>query len=58
MIGNKYLLDTNIVSAWLEDEKIIADKIDNATGIFIPVIVVGEMYYGAQYFYKSWSQYR
>ncbi len=49
MTGNKYLLDTNIVSAWLEDEKIIADKIDSAAAIFIPVIVVGEMYYGAQY---------
>ena len=49
MTGNKYLLDTNIVSAWLEDEKIVADKIDSAAGIFIPIIVVGEMYYGAQY---------
>jgi tRNA(fMet)-specific endonuclease VapC len=49
MTGNKYLLDTNIISAWLEDEKALADKIDNATGIFIPIIAVGEMYYGAQY---------
>jgi len=43
------MLDTNIVSAWLQDEKIIADKIDNANEIYIPVIVIGEMYYGAQY---------
>jgi tRNA(fMet)-specific endonuclease VapC len=49
MTGNKYLLDTNIVSAWLEDEKVIADKMDSAAAIFIPVIVVGGMYYGAQY---------
>lgn len=49
MIGSRYLLDTNIVSAWLEDEKVIATKMDNATGIFIPIIVVGEMYYYAQY---------
>jgi tRNA(fMet)-specific endonuclease VapC len=49
MTGNKYLLDTNIISAWLEDEKIIANNMDNAAGIFIPVIVVGEMYYGARY---------
>ena len=49
MTGNNYLLDTNIVSSWLEDESIIADKIDNADSVFIPVIVIGEMYYGAQY---------
>lgn len=49
MTGNNYLLDTNIVSAWLEDESVIADKIDNSDNVFIPIVVIGEMYYGAQY---------
>ena len=49
MTGSNYLLDTNIVSAWLEDESIVADKMDSAVNISIPVIVIGEMYYGAQY---------
>jgi tRNA(fMet)-specific endonuclease VapC len=47
MAGNKYLLDTNIISAWLSGEKMIADKIDGASGIYIPFIVIGELYYGA-----------
>lgn len=49
MIGSRYALDTNIVSAWLEDESTVADRIDSAESIFVPVIVVGELYYGAQY---------
>ena len=47
MTGNKFLLDTNIVSAWLKGESSIADKIDKAKEIHIPVIVIGELYYGA-----------
>jgi tRNA(fMet)-specific endonuclease VapC len=47
MTGNKFLLDTNIVSAWLKGESAIADKIDKAREIHIPVIVIGELYYGA-----------
>jgi tRNA(fMet)-specific endonuclease VapC len=47
MTGNKFLLDTNIVSAWLKGESAIADKIDKAKEIHIPVIVIGELYYGA-----------
>jgi tRNA(fMet)-specific endonuclease VapC len=49
MTGNKFLLDTNIISAWLEKDKSIAQKIDNAAQVFIPIIVIGEMHYGAQY---------
>ena len=47
MTGNKFLLDTNIVSAWLKGESAIADKIDKAKEVHVPVIVVGELYYGA-----------
>ncbi len=47
MIGNKFLLDTNIITAWLKGETSVADKIDKAKEIHIPIIVVGELYYGA-----------
>ena len=49
MTGNKFLLDTNIIAAWLKGEKPVADKIDRAKEIYIPIIVVGELYYGALY---------
>src|SRR6185503_4559799 len=49
MIGNRILLDTNIISAWLKGEKSLANKIDQAEDVYIPVVVLGELYYGAQY---------
>jgi tRNA(fMet)-specific endonuclease VapC len=49
MTGNKFLLDINIITAWLKGEKPVADKIDKAKEIHIPIIVVGELYYGALY---------
>ena len=51
MIGNKYALDTNIISAWLNNDVEIANRMDEAEVICIPIIVIGEMYYGAQYFH-------
>ena len=45
----KVLLDTNIISAWLKGASEIADKIDRSASVNIPVIVIGELYYGAQY---------
>jgi tRNA(fMet)-specific endonuclease VapC len=49
MTGNSFLLDTNIVTAWLKGETVVADKIDKAKEIHIPIIVIGELYYGAMY---------
>ena len=49
MIGNKFLLDANIIAAWLKGETSVADKIDKAKEIHIPIIAVGELYYGALY---------
>ena len=49
MTGNKFLLDTNIISALLKGDISIADKIDNALEVYIPVIALGELYYGALY---------
>jgi hypothetical protein len=36
MTGNKFLLDTNIIVAWLKGEATIADKIDKAKEVHIP----------------------
>jgi tRNA(fMet)-specific endonuclease VapC len=47
MTGNRVALDTNIVSAWLKGEGPIADKIDASESVFLPIIVIGELYYGA-----------
>jgi len=49
MIGSKYLLDTNIIIAWLQGESAIANEIEKAEEVHIPVIVVGELYYGATF---------
>ena len=49
MNGGKFLLDSNIVSAWLKGETKIADEIEKATVMYIPIIVIGELYYGAHY---------
>jgi tRNA(fMet)-specific endonuclease VapC len=48
MTGNKFALDTNIVSAWLKGEAGIADKVDNSE-VYVPIVVIGELYYGAAY---------
>ena len=49
MTGNNFLLDTNIVVAWLNGESSIANKVDKAAAVYLPVIVIGELYYGAMY---------
>jgi len=47
MTGNKVLLDTNIIIALPKGELTIAVHIDSADDIYIPVIVIGELYFGA-----------
>jgi tRNA(fMet)-specific endonuclease VapC len=47
MTGNKYLLDTNIISAYFKGDVSIANKINSLFDVFIPVIVIGELSYGA-----------
>lgn len=46
MNGNEVMLDTNIVSAALDQEAPILAKLAAAVA-FIPNIVLGELYYGA-----------
>lgn len=43
-----YLLDTNAAIALLNDDATILPLIQRATGIYIPVIVMGELFFGAE----------
>ena len=46
MSGN-YLLDTNIVIALFAGEQSVLDYFKDANEVYIPSIVIGELYYGA-----------
>ena len=46
-MSGKYLLDTNIVIAIFNGEEKLVKKIEKLNGIFVPNIVIGELYYGA-----------
>jgi tRNA(fMet)-specific endonuclease VapC len=47
-MSGSYLLDTNIVIALFADEAVVKDNLAQASEIFIPSIVIGELYYGAK----------
>jgi len=47
-MSGRYLLDSNIVIALFANEKVVVDAIYMADEIFVPSIVIGELYYGAQ----------
>jgi tRNA(fMet)-specific endonuclease VapC len=47
MSGSRLILDTNIITAWLKGETNIADRIEKAATVYIPIVVLGELYYGA-----------
>ena len=46
-MSGKVLLDTNIVIALFAGETGVIEKLAEAPSVFIPVITVGELYYGA-----------
>lgn len=48
MSGNRILLDTNIVIALLNNDTSVVKKLSRDFIIFIPAIVLGELYYGAE----------
>lgn len=50
MNGNKFLLDTNAIIALQREDRTLKQMLSTATDVFIPVIAVGELYFGA---YKS-----
>lgn len=48
-IGSKeYAIDTNIIIDLFKGNREIADKIDQSINIFLPVPVLGELYFGAE----------
>jgi tRNA(fMet)-specific endonuclease VapC len=47
-MAGKYLVDTNIVSALFAGDANVQAKLEEASEVFIPSIVFGELYYGAR----------
>lgn len=47
-MSGRFLLDTNIVIALFADEAIVKDNLVQASEVFIPSIVIGELCYGAR----------
>jgi tRNA(fMet)-specific endonuclease VapC len=50
MTGNKCLLDTSVIVHAFKSRNDVAEKLDAVAETYVPVIVLGELYYGA---YKS-----
>ena len=46
-MSGRYLLDTNIAIALFADESAVKDHLREAEEVFVPSIVLGELYYGA-----------
>jgi tRNA(fMet)-specific endonuclease VapC len=47
-VSGKYLLDTNIVIALFAGEQPVLTHLKDANEVFIPSIVIGELFYGAR----------
>lgn len=52
-MNGKFILDTNIIIALFEDDNNVKLNISKAKMIFLPSIVIGELFYGA---YNSGKQ--
>lgn len=46
-MNGKYLLDSNIIIAIFNGDQSVIDRVKMASEIYVPSIVVGELYYGA-----------
>jgi tRNA(fMet)-specific endonuclease VapC len=49
-MSGRVLLDTNIIIALFSGDKGVTERLPSASAVFVPSIVLGELYYGA---YKS-----
>ncbi|MGA2597481.1 MAG: PIN domain-containing protein [Bryobacteraceae bacterium] len=45
--SGRFLLDTNIVIALLEGDEAVLSNLDRVPEVFIPAIVLGELFFGA-----------
>ncbi len=52
-MNGKFLLDTNVVIALFDGDAHIIERINQSEEVYIPVFVLGELFYGA---YKSTKQ--
>lgn len=48
LMNGRFVLDTNIVIALFADEAIVKSNLAQASEVFIPSIVIGELCYGAR----------
>lgn len=48
-MNNVYLLDTNAAIKLLNGDAVVSKIIAEADEIYVPIIVVGELYYGAEH---------
>lgn len=47
MTGNKCLLDTNVIIHLFKRHNTIAGQLDRMSEVYVPVAVIGELFYGA-----------
>ena len=52
-MSGRYLLDANIVIALWSDDAAVTHELAGADEVFVPIIVLGELYYGARK--SAWS---
>lgn len=48
MTSGKFLLDTNIIIALFGGDPSVCSEVKKASEIYVPLISIGEMYYGAE----------
>jgi len=48
-MNGKHLLDTNIIVALFKNDDNVRSRIASSAEVFVPVIAIGELYYGAQH---------
>lgn len=48
-MSGRYLLDTNVIIALFKGDENVQKQLVHASEVFVPVIAVGELYYGAQH---------
>jgi tRNA(fMet)-specific endonuclease VapC len=46
-VTGRFLLDTNIIIALLNGDENVLSNLDRASEVFIPVVALGELFFGA-----------
>ena len=46
-MNGRFLLDTNIVIAFLTDDSTVAERLDDTDEVYVSSTVIGELFYGA-----------